>query len=75
MSQPTPLPDDAIDLDDPEVQAWSEEHMTVLRQGAYGQRFLYFTLAGAFVVGFAERGAETRRSPFRCERAHRGSSR
>jgi membrane protein DedA with SNARE-associated domain len=25
--------------------------MMVLRQGAYGQRFLYFTLAGAFVVG------------------------
>jgi F0F1-type ATP synthase assembly protein I len=51
MAQPTPLPDDEIDLDDPEVQAWFEEHMTVLRQGAYGQRFLYFTLAGAFVVG------------------------
>ena len=51
MSQPTPRPDDEIDLDDPEVQAWFEEHMSVLRQGAYGQRFLYFTLAGAFVVG------------------------
>ena len=53
MSQPTPRPDDEIDLDDPEVQAWFEEHMSVLRQGAYGQRFLYFTLAGAFVVGLA----------------------
>jgi F0F1-type ATP synthase assembly protein I len=51
VSQPTPRPDDEIDLDDPEVQAWFEEHMSVLRQGAYGQRFLYFTLAGAFVVG------------------------
>ena len=27
--------------------------MTVLRQGAYGQKFLYFTLAGAFRVGSA----------------------
>ena len=54
MSQPTPLPDDEIGplLNDPEVQKWFDEHMTVLRQDAYGQRFLYFTLAGAFAVGF-----------------------
>jgi hypothetical protein len=54
MSQPTPPPDHELDpklLNDPEVQVWFEKHMTVLRQDAYGHRFLYFTLAGAFVVG------------------------
>jgi hypothetical protein len=55
MSPPTQRPDDDLDplLDDPYARAWFEEHRTVLRQGAYGQRFLYFTLAIAFVVGLA----------------------
>ena len=55
MSQPTQPPDDELGplLNDPEAQAWFEEHLTDLRKGAYGQQFLYGTLAIAFVVGFA----------------------
>ena len=53
MSQPTPLPDDGVDYNDPKVQAWFEEHLTGLRQDAYGQRILYSILAVAFVVGLA----------------------
>ncbi len=53
MSQTSPPLDAEIApfLDDPGVQQWFDEHMSVLRQDAYGQRFLYFTLAGAFVLG------------------------
>jgi hypothetical protein len=56
MSQPVPLPDTELDpnlLNDPEVQAWFEKHLTELRQDAYGPRILYSILAAAFVVGFA----------------------
>jgi hypothetical protein len=55
MSQPTPPPDDKVAplLDDPDARAWFEEHLTELRENAYGQRLLYFTLAGTFVVGLA----------------------
>ncbi len=38
-------------LHDPAAQAWFEEHMSELRQDAYGQRILYFVLAIVFVVG------------------------
>jgi hypothetical protein len=55
MSQSTPPPDDELDtiLKDPEAQAWFEEHLTEMRQNAYGQRLLYWMLAIAFVVGLA----------------------
>ena len=57
MSQPTRLPDDELDpllLSDPDVQELVEEHLTELRQDAYGPRILAsFILAGAFVVGLA----------------------
>jgi hypothetical protein len=45
MSQPTPPPDPEIDamLRDPAAQAWFEEHLTELRQDAYGQRILYWS--------------------------------
>ena len=55
MSEPAPLPDDAIDpdlLNDPAAQAWFEKHLTDLREEAYGPRILYTILAAAFVVGF-----------------------
>lgn len=54
MSQPTPPPDDGITplLDDPGARAWFEQHLTTLRQDAYGPRILYSTLIGAFVAGF-----------------------
>ena len=54
MSQPIPLPDTELDpelLNDPQVQAWFEKHLTDLRQDAYGPRLLYSILAAAFVVG------------------------
>ena len=53
MSQPTPAPDDDLGslLSEPEAQAWFEQHLTELRQDAYGQRILYWVLATAFVVG------------------------
>ena len=53
MSQPaTPADDEpGVDLNDPEVQEWFEQHLTDLRKGAYGQRFLYWTLALIFLVG------------------------
>jgi len=53
MSQPTPRSDDEISdlLDDPEAQAWFEEHLAVMREDAYGQRILYFVLAATFAVG------------------------
>jgi hypothetical protein len=52
MSQPIP-PDDEIAplLEDPEARAWFEQHLTGLRQNAYGQRFLYLTLVTTFVIG------------------------
>lgn len=55
MSQPTPRPDDEleVDLNDPEVQAWFEKHLTDLRKNAYGQGILYSVLAITFVLGFA----------------------
>jgi hypothetical protein len=56
MSQPGPLPDTELDpdlLNDPEVQAWFEKHLSDLRQDAYGPRILYWILAAAFVVGLA----------------------
>jgi hypothetical protein len=53
MSQPATPPDDelGVDLNDPDVQAWFEQHLTDLRKGAYGQRFLYWTLGLIFLVG------------------------
>ena len=53
MSQPTPRSDDEISdlLDDPEAQAWFEEHLAVMREDAYGQRILYFVLAATFALG------------------------
>jgi hypothetical protein len=55
MSQPTPRPDDEIStlMDDPEARAWLEEHLTVMRKDAYGQRILYSVLVLTFVVGLA----------------------
>ena len=55
MQQPSPPPDDEIAplLDDAYAREWFEEHRTQLRQNAYGQRFLYSTLATTFVVGLA----------------------
>lgn len=52
MSQPSAPPDEIGPLlNDPEVQAWFEAHLSDLRQEAYGQRILYTVLAVAFVVG------------------------
>jgi hypothetical protein len=55
MSQPTPLHDGGLGplLNDPDAQAWFEEHLTQLREEAYGQRILYVVLAATFVVGLA----------------------
>jgi hypothetical protein len=55
MSQTPPPTDDEIAamLDDPDARAWFEAHLPDLRKDAYGQRFLYFTLAITFVVGLA----------------------
>jgi F0F1-type ATP synthase assembly protein I len=56
MSQPAPLSDTELDpdlLNDPEVQAWFEKHLTDLRQDAYGPLILYSVLAAAFAVGLA----------------------
>ena len=54
MAQPTPPADDEITqlLNDPSARAWFEQHLPEMRQDAYGQRILYFVLAGTFVVGF-----------------------
>jgi F0F1-type ATP synthase assembly protein I len=53
MSQPSPRPDDEISplLHDPNARAWFEQHRTQLHRNAYGQGFLYSTLAITFVVG------------------------
>jgi hypothetical protein len=53
MSQTPQRTDDeiAVLLDDPEARAWFEVHLKDLRAGAYGQRFLYYTLVIAFVIG------------------------
>jgi uncharacterized membrane protein len=53
MSQPTPSADDEISdlMDDPQAQAWFEEHLAVMREDAYGQRILYFVLAATFLIG------------------------
>jgi hypothetical protein len=53
MSQPSPRPDDEISplLHDPNARAWFEQHRTQLRRNAYGQGFLYSTLAITFAVG------------------------
>ncbi len=40
-------------LRDPAVFEWTGEHLTELRRAAYGQRFLYQSLAVVFVVGLA----------------------
>ena len=56
MSQPAPLPGPGLDpnlLNDPDVQAWFEKHLTDLRQEAYGPRILYSILVAAFVGGLA----------------------
>jgi hypothetical protein len=55
MSEPTQVPDDELDtmLNNPQVRAWFEEHLSELRRDAYGQRILYTTLAIAFVAGLA----------------------
>jgi F0F1-type ATP synthase assembly protein I len=53
MSHPTSPPDDEITalLDDPDARAWFEQHRADLRRNAYGQGFLYWTLAATFVLG------------------------
>ena len=50
---PPAVPDGELGplLDDPSAVAWFEEHLTELRQDAYGQRILYQTLAAGFVIG------------------------
>jgi hypothetical protein len=58
MTQPTPPPttaDEGVDpqLFDPAAMAWFDEHLTELREDAYGQRILYQTLAVGFVIGLA----------------------
>jgi hypothetical protein len=52
---PPTLPDEELGLNmsDPYVRAWFEDHKTDLRRDAYGQRILYRVLAFAFVVGLA----------------------
>lgn len=53
MSEPTPPLDDqtAALLNDPGAREWFEKHLPEMRENAYGQRFLYWTLATTFVVG------------------------
>jgi len=53
MSQPTePLDEQTAELlTDPGAREWFEKHLEEMRQNAYGQRFLYWTLAVTFVVG------------------------
>jgi hypothetical protein len=53
MSQTPQRTDDEIAalLDDPDARAWFEVHLKDLRAGAYGRRFLYYTLAITFVIG------------------------
>ncbi|HEY7132803.1 MAG TPA: hypothetical protein VH440_11155 [Candidatus Limnocylindrales bacterium] len=53
MSQPTPPLDEgtAALLNDPGAREWFEKHLPEMRENAYGQRFLYWTLATTFVVG------------------------
>jgi hypothetical protein len=55
MTEPAPRPDDDIAtlLNDPGARAWFEQHLGQLRRNAYGQGFLYSTLAITFVVGLA----------------------
>jgi hypothetical protein len=54
---PHPFADEAralgIDLDDPRALAWMEEHLPEYRQGASGQRPMYWILGIGFVVGLA----------------------
>jgi hypothetical protein len=47
--------DEALDprLQDPYVLAWVGEHLTEVRQSAFGQRLLYKSLGICFVVGLA----------------------
>jgi len=53
MAQPTESTDDEIGLilDDPDGRKWIEDHLTELRQDAYGQRILYMVLVSIFVIG------------------------
>jgi uncharacterized membrane protein len=55
MTKLRPSPDDELgfDLEDPYVRAWFQEHLSGLRKGAYGQRFLYSILVLVFLVGLA----------------------
>jgi hypothetical protein len=55
MTQLTPSPDEelGLDLDDPYVRAWFQQHASGLRKSAYGQRFLYSILVVVFAVGLA----------------------
>ena len=58
MTQPTPpptIPGEGVDprMFDPAARTWFDEHLTELRQDAYGQRILYQTLAAGFVIGLA----------------------
>jgi hypothetical protein len=52
---PHPSPDEELDplLRDPNVQAWTKEHLPELRRSVYGQRILYQSLGVGFVVGLA----------------------
>jgi hypothetical protein len=52
---PPPSPDEELDprLQDPYELAWIGEHLTQMRQSAFGQRLLYQSLGFGFVVGLA----------------------
>jgi hypothetical protein len=52
---PRPSTDEQLDprSHDPRVLAWVGEHLTEVRQSAFGQRILYQSLAIGFVVGLA----------------------
>jgi hypothetical protein len=53
--QGAPFPDEEHDPDlrDPDVLAWTEEHLPELRRSVYGQRLLYQSLGLGFVIGLA----------------------
>jgi hypothetical protein len=52
---PPPSTDEELDprLQDPYIRAWIGEHLTQVRQSAFGQRLLYQSLGFGFVVGLA----------------------
>ena len=42
-----------INVDDPRVRAWMEEHLPEFRRSVFGQRLLYQSLGIGFLVGLA----------------------